>query len=75
MVWQHHGCSPVLQRPLRNKVQATERYANRSSWYLCSNTHCKRGSNHDITAIAIDRQWLVFECGEGQMHNKMEIKL
>ena len=25
---------PVLQRPLRNKLQATEHNINRSSWYL-----------------------------------------
>ena len=37
-----------LQRPLRNKLQATEGYINCSSWYLFRNTGCKMGSNHDI---------------------------
>ena len=31
---QYHVCYPhILQRPSRNKL-ATERYVNRSSWYL-----------------------------------------
>ena len=42
LYWQCHGCSSsFIQRPLLNKLQATERYINRSSWCLfCS----KRGA-------------------------------
>ena len=32
-VWQYHGRSLFLQRPLRNKLQATEGYIDRSSFY------------------------------------------
>ena len=42
--WQYHGCSPILQHPLRNKLQVTERYINHSSWYLFRSTCCKRGA-------------------------------
>ena len=45
--------TPVLQRPLQNKQQATERYINRSSWYLFR-MHCKTGgSNHDIAVVML----------------------
>ena len=37
IIRQYHDCSPILQRPLRNKLQTTERYINRSSWYLFHN--------------------------------------
>ena len=51
MIWQYHGCSPVLQRHQRNKLQATECYINHvSSWYFLRKKHCRTGlmSNHDI---------------------------
>ena len=38
---QYHGCAPILQRPLRNKLKAMECYINRSSWYLFRSTHCE----------------------------------
>ena len=28
---QYHGCSPGIQRPLRNKLEATERYGDQSN--------------------------------------------
>ena len=39
-----HGCSPVLQRPLWIKLQATEHYTNRSSYLFC-------GKNGEATWI------------------------
>ena len=39
--WLYHGCSPILQRPLRNKLQATESYINRSSLYLFNSIQFK----------------------------------
>ena len=40
---------PCLQRPLRNELQATERYINRSIWYFYSVVYVvKQESNHDI---------------------------
>ena len=42
---QYHGWCPVLQRPLRNKLKATERYLNRSRWYLFRRGRGKTG-NH-----------------------------
>ena len=41
--WQYQRCSSVLQRPLRNKLQATERYNKSSSWCLFRSTRRKTG--------------------------------
>ena len=38
-----HGCFSILQRRVRNKLQATERYINCSSWYLFCRTSYKTG--------------------------------
>ena len=51
---QYHGCSPILQRSLPNKLQATQCYINRSHWYLFRRTRCKTGSNHDIAVYSVD---------------------
>ena len=34
--------------PLRNELQATERYINRTHWYLFHRGFVKRGTDHDI---------------------------
>ena len=44
MVRQYHDCSPVLQRPLQNKPQATEHYIN--SWYLFPSMRCETTINN-----------------------------
>ena len=42
--WDNIMVAPtILQRPLRNKVQATERYIYRSNLYLFRSTRCKNG--------------------------------
>ena len=45
--------SLFLQRPLRNKLQATERFINHSSWFLFRSTHCKteKQSIHNIKQL------------------------
>ena len=46
--WQYHGCSPVLQRILRNKHQLLQSVPRSVA---CSQFHkesCKTGSKHDI---------------------------
>ena len=48
---ENHGNILVLQRPLQNQIQVTERYVNRSSWYLLQSMCCKTGSNYDIVEI------------------------
>ena len=48
---QHVGFSPVLQRPLRNKLQATERYINRSFGICSVKRILKRGTTMILNSI------------------------
>ena len=47
---------PLLATPLRNKLQATYHYINRSIWYLFCCMRCKmRSSNHDIAHFTLKK--------------------
>ena len=53
---QYHGCSPILQHLLRNKLQAAqanERYINCSRWFLFVSTSCKIGGATMILQTSI----------------------
>ena len=46
---QYHGCFTVLQRPPRNKIQATKHQITRNIWLVVYVV--KRRSNHDIAVV------------------------
>ena len=65
-------CSPVLQHPVRNKLQSsTERYINHSSWYLFRGMHCKSGSNRDNCPLLFVHKDNVRRINQGQWFHEI----